>query len=248
MKLKFYPLRWNKKCNKNIPSIDKIWNNAVPVTKREEQKEEKHAENIIKQIVSVQIPKKTETLGKNTAKVSLKKTTASPKNQTTTKAMAVTNTKQQINASTKDQAKATSEAAAKQKAEQERKAAETAQLKKLQEEQAKKLAEQKAKQAQLDKQEFINYKAQLRNTIARKIDFTHVVGDGSCTVAFKIDSNGKLTNRSFAKQSSNNTLNDVVYAAVMSTPTFNPPPTVYNGEVLNLNIKFYNGNFEISLP
>ena len=87
----------------------------------------------------------------------------------------------------------------------------------------------------------------MRNTFARKIDFTRVIGDGSCTVSFKIDLNGRLYNRSFSKQSSNNTLNDAVYAAVMATPTFNPPPEAYNNEVLNLNIKFYNGNFEISL-
>ena len=232
----------------NIPSIDKIWNNAIPVIKTEEPKEEKKVENIIKQIIPVQTSKKTETKGKNVTKVPIKKTVFTQKMIPATKTTTVANTNKQTSVNAQEQAKIATETAAKQKAEQERKAAEAAQLKKLQEEQAKKLAEQKAKQAQLDKQEFINYKAQLRNTIARKIDFTHVIGDGSCTVAFKIDSNGKLTNRSFTKQSANNTLNDVVYAAVMSTPTFNPPPAAYNGEVLNLNIKFYNGNFEISLP
>ena len=121
-------------------------------------------------------------------------------------------------------------------------------MKKLQAEQAKKQAEAKAKQAQINKQELISYKANLRNTIARKIDFTKVIGDGSCTVSFKIDLTGKLIKRSFTKQSSNNTLNDAVYNAVMATPSFNPPPDAYNNEILNLNIKFYNGNFEISLP
>ena len=96
-------------------------------------------------------------------------------------------------------------------------------------------------------QEFNNYKASLRNTIGRKIDFTRVIGDGSCAVSFKINENGKLVNRSFSQQSTNMTLNDAVYAAVMSTPTFNPPPEGYKGEFLKLSIKFYNGNFEISL-
>ena len=113
------------------------------------------------------------------------------------------------------------------------------------EEAAKKAAA--AQKAAAAKQEFANYKVGLRNTIGRKIDFTRVVGDGSCTVAFKIDSNGKLINRSFSKQSSNITLNDAVYVAVMSTPTYNPPPSGYKNEVLNLNIRFYNGNFEITL-
>lgn len=97
------------------------------------------------------------------------------------------------------------------------------------------------------KKELTNYKANLRNTIGRKIDFADVIGDGACTISFKIDSSGKLVNRAFAKQSTNTTLNDVVYKAVMATPSYNPPPSAYNGETLSLKISFYNGNFEISL-
>ena len=235
---------------KNMPSIDKIWNNTLPIVKQERPKKEEKLENTVKQITPTVAPKnivtpkvmQTVTTTPKTTKVLLKKVTASSKKTVTTTAV-----KQQTTNITM-QAKMATEDAAKRKSEDERKAAETAQLKKLQEVQAKKAAEEKAKQAALLKQEIINYKAQLRNTIGKKIDFTKVIGDGSCTVAFKIDSNGRLTNRSFAKQSSNNTLNDAVYKAVMATPTFNPPPSGYKNETLNLNIKFSNGNFEISLP
>ena len=228
---------------KNIPNIDKIWNNALPVIKKEEPKKEEVVETIIKQIVPVQPQKKVETKVQTTqpkvTKVPLKKVT--PK---VTPVVKTTSAQQQAVA--QEQAKKAAEL--KQKAEQERKAAEAAQIKKLQAEQAKKAAEEKARQAAASKQEFIVYKANLRNTIGRKIDFTRVIGDGSCTVAFKIDTNGKLYSRSFSKQSSNNTLNDAVYNAVMATPTFNPPPSAYNNETLYLNIRFSNGNFEISLP
>ena len=108
-------------------------------------------------------------------------------------------------------------------------------------------AAQAAKQAAAAKQELANYKTSLRNSIGRKIDFTSVVGDGSCSLSFKIASNGRLTNRVFTKQSSNLTLNEAVYSAMNSTPSYNPPPSAYNNETLNLTIKFYNGNFEISL-
>ena len=100
---------------------------------------------------------------------------------------------------------------------------------------------------QAQKREFDNYKVGLRNTIGRKVDFTRVVGDGECIVAFKVASNGKLTNRSFAKQSSNVTLNDAVYSAIMATPNYNPPPSGYNNETLNLKIRFYGGNYDVSL-
>jgi len=97
------------------------------------------------------------------------------------------------------------------------------------------------------KKELANYKINLRNTIGKKIDFANVIGDGSCTISFKIASNGKIINRAFAKQSTNTTLNDAVYSAVMATPSYNPPPSGYNSETLYLKISFYNGNFQITL-
>ena len=233
---------------KNIPSVDKIWNNALPVEKKEEPKKEEIVENIIKQIIPISTPKKVgQPKTVNTTKPKTTTQTTSKSTASKTKSTTAVTTKQQ-NTFAQEQAKKAAEAAAKQKAEQERKTAEAAQLKKLQAEQAKKAEAENARQEAASKQELITYKAQLRNTIGKKIDFTRVIGDGSCTVAFKIDANGRLTNRSFAKQSSNNTLNDAVYAAVMATPTFNPPPNAYKNETLNLNIRFSNGNFEISLP
>lgn len=95
--------------------------------------------------------------------------------------------------------------------------------------------------------ELNNYKASLRNTIGRKIDFTKVIGDGDCAISFSIDSSGKLINRKFTKQSSNITLNDAAYKAVMATPKYNPPPSGYKSETLNLQIHFQNGNYNVWL-
>lgn len=97
------------------------------------------------------------------------------------------------------------------------------------------------------RQELTLYKSSLRNTIGKKIDFTKVIGDGECSLSFKISSNGRLTSKTFTKQSSNMTLNDTVFNALNTMTSFNPPPEGYKGETLRLNIKFYNGNFEISL-
>ena len=97
------------------------------------------------------------------------------------------------------------------------------------------------------KQELASYKSGLRNTIGRKIDFTRVIGDGECALSFKVNSNGRLTSKAFTKQSSNITLNDAAFNALNTTTSYNPPPDGYKGETLRLIIKFYNGNFEISL-
>lgn len=96
-------------------------------------------------------------------------------------------------------------------------------------------------------QELNNYKIQLRNKIASRIDFTQVIGDGSCTISFTISSEGALTNRKFLKQSDNDTLNDVVFSAMLATPSFSRPPAGYKGETLKLGVKIYSGQFEVSL-
>ena len=96
-------------------------------------------------------------------------------------------------------------------------------------------------------QEMTYYKIALRNKIASKIDFTNILGDGTCVVSFKVSSSGQLINRAFAKQSDNGMLNDEVYQAIMSTPTFKAPPSGYNGATMRLTVKMYGGQFEVSL-
>ena len=97
------------------------------------------------------------------------------------------------------------------------------------------------------KQALLNYKIALRNKIASNINFATVVGDGSCAITFKIAQSGKLINRAFSKQSTNDSLNDAVYNGVMLTPSYNPPPAGYKNETLKLSVKMYGGNFEVDL-
>ena len=96
-------------------------------------------------------------------------------------------------------------------------------------------------------QELKTFKTGLRNTLFRKINFTRVYGDGACVVDFKVDSTGKIVNRSFSKQSNNNSLNDEVYQAIMSTPTYKTPPSSYRGQTLHFSVKFQGGQYEVSL-
>ena len=97
------------------------------------------------------------------------------------------------------------------------------------------------------KRELVSYKIALRNKIASNIDFASVIGDGNCAVSFKINDKGNLIDRKFSIQSNNNSLNDVVYSAMIQNPSFNPPPQGYKNETLTLNVKMYGGNFEVSL-
>ncbi len=97
------------------------------------------------------------------------------------------------------------------------------------------------------KKELLQYKIALRNRISSDIDFTKVIGDGKCVITFKINSSGKLTNRAFALQSDNDSLNDAVYSAVMNNPAYNPPPSGYKNETLRLTVQIYGGRFQIDL-
>lgn len=105
----------------------------------------------------------------------------------------------------------------------------------------------KAEPKKLNQHEYANYKINLRNTIAQKINFAGVIGDGDCVVSFSISNNGTLINRKFEKQSTNNTLNDAVYHAIMQTPGFKNPPEGYNGQTMRFTVKMYSGNFEVTL-
>lgn len=214
-----------------IPNIDKLWKETPikPVETKPVQTEvEKPKTTSVAQVKNVQPKKTTTTQAKKT-------TTSTPAKKQTQAKKPVTQTVPQKTQVQDNEAQKAAEAAkkaaeAKQKAEAEAKAAAEA-----------------AKKAAAARQEYANYKISLRNTIGKRIDFTKVIGDGSCTVSFKIDSYGNLTNRAFTKQSENLTLNNAVYKAIMATPTFTKPPVGYKNETLKLNISFNNGNFAITL-
>ena len=212
---------------KNIPSIDKIWDNTLPVRKVEEtpavqepvnqqpiqapqpvevKKNENKVVQKIQQKPVVNTQKQTKPAQTQTTKTQTK-----PKQQTTTPAKTTPSAQTSVQAPT----------------------------------QVKTTPPQQAKT--VNPQEMINYKIALRNKLASKIDFTSILGDGTCVVSFKVSPSGTLTNRTFVKQSENGILNDIVYNAIMSTPTFNSPPSSYNNETLKFTVKMYDGRYEVSL-
>lgn len=97
------------------------------------------------------------------------------------------------------------------------------------------------------KRELNAYKTALRNKLGGHINFAAVIGDGKCAITFKLDSSGNLINRAFSIQSSNDSLNDAVYAAMMQNPTFKAPPEGYKNETLTLTVQIYGGQFEVGL-
>lgn len=104
------------------------------------------------------------------------------------------------------------------------------------------------KQNVANKQEIFNYKIQLRNNIAQKIDFTTVVGDGSCSFYFRVNKDGTITNKKAGNLSDNDSLNSTVYNALLRTNSFRTPPVGFDSTaVLKLFVKFQNNSYEVSL-
>ena len=93
--------------------------------------------------------------------------------------------------------------------------------------------------------EFVNYKNRLRNRLLSNLRLSTVQGSGKCGIEFAIDSTGKLIKRGFIYQSENKTVNDAVYAMLMRTPRFEPPPEAYKGEMIKLIFKLDNTNYTI---
>ena len=95
--------------------------------------------------------------------------------------------------------------------------------------------------------EMLRYKNNLRAALFSKFAVGSIQGSGECDIQFAVDKTGKLINRKFSKESSNKTLNDTVYYMLMSVPRYSPPPQEYNGEIIHMNFKITNGDYEITI-
>ena len=219
---------------KDIPSINKLWKETEVKATDNNMKKEVTAK--VQEPVKVITASSPKTTAVPAAKQKPVQKTIAKSSQNTSKPQQVKQSSAIVQTNAAEQAKKAQEEAAKKALEAKQKAEAEAIA-----------AAEKAKKQLLSKQELSSYKINLRNEIGKKIDFTRVIGDGDCIVSFKLDSTGKLINRAFAKQSTNITLNNAVYNAVMSTPSFNPPPAAYNNETYRLYIKFTDGNFAVTL-
>ena len=95
--------------------------------------------------------------------------------------------------------------------------------------------------------EINQYKKALRNKIASKIDFLDIVGDGNAVLSFKVSSSGMLYDKKFETRSSNISLNDELYQAMLSMSSFSNPPSELVNKTLRLSVKIVGENFQVSL-
>jgi len=245
---------------KEIPDVESFWDDTPPkpeikevktpviVQTKQEQKQETKVEPKVATSTSQPVQKTQNQKPKQSVFNKISKTaqqnSKNTKQTTNTKTQSV-NTKSTQPTTQKQPTTSTKNTAASQKVQQQQQqpVAQNQTAQKIQQPTIKPINTNQT----INAQEFKNYKNNLRSTIFSKINLLNVYGDGHCEVVFSINPNGKLTNRSFSIQSSNETLNDEVYNAIMATPTYNPPPAAYQGQKLHFSVTLTNGRYSVSL-
>ena len=251
-----------KKVNRNIPSIDELWIANKPAAstsapaKQKKEPVNQPVQSVEKAITSLfnreaKIPQTAHTSSYTPAPV----TSSVPKTQParkTTSSSSYTPSKKATPRATPKKTTQTSQKTVKKQTEQKqntapKKTTTTAATTTVFQPAQQSTQKQTRTNTAAQKQALLNYKIALRNKIVSNINFGTIVGDGSCVITFKISSSGQLVSRAFAKQSTNDSLNEAVYNGVMQTPAYNPPPSGYKNETLKLSVTMYGGNFEVDL-
>lgn len=219
----------------NIPDIETIWSDeiATPVQKPADEPEiVKAVEKVINKVISPKPVQKSSTV-KTQPETQTTRQIKKPVQNKQQTSKPVPKTTQPVNTSAKQQ-KTTD---AKPKLPQS-----VLNPKKVETQKPK----PKPEPPQMNQQEFLQYKAEIRSALLAKLNITAVSGTGDCAVEFSIDNSGKLINRNFIYKSSNKSLNDEVYLMLMRLPYFKQPPKYYNGEKIRLKFYINNGYYEIT--
>lgn len=98
-----------------------------------------------------------------------------------------------------------------------------------------------------EKQEIEKYKKNLRNHFFKKINFAEFYENGECSVSFKINQNGILTDKQISSPSNSIIINEAVFKAVTSTNKYIAPPKALQNYTFVFKVKFYNDNYQVTL-
>lgn len=235
---------------KDIPSIDKIWDSTPP--KVEKPKEAETPVEVVKNVIPLNAIPYENKVAKLVKQTSEQKVTTQPKKVEKVSKPAAQQPKKVEQKPVQSQAKPVTQQA---KPKEQPKTNQTPQQQKPKQQQVQEQPKKQEVKPVIEPKKVYNpnsdamlkYKGGLRAALFRKLPVGSIQGSGTCSVHFSVDSSGKLINRGFTKLSDNKSLNDAVYYMMMSVPNYSAPPSEYSGEVINMNIKFNNGSYEITI-
>ena len=94
---------------------------------------------------------------------------------------------------------------------------------------------------------FSFYKLKLQNTLYGNIETRDVIDNGRCKIEFKVNKNGKLTNRRLIKEEGGTLFNNEVIRMMKNTAKVDIPPTGFAGVKFTADVFTENGVIKIKL-
>ena len=91
------------------------------------------------------------------------------------------------------------------------------------------------------------YKLKLQNTLYGNIETRDVIDNGRCKIEFKVNKNGKLTNRRLIKEEGGTLFNNEVIRMMKNTAKVDIPPTGFAGVKFTADVFTENGVIKIKL-
>lgn len=237
-----------KQTVKNIPDIEKLWNDALPSsstssvsvnidTKPPLSTSKTDGTTVKKEKPVVTQTTKTKSLDYN----SNSKTNRAAVSKTTSKTVPVSKPKTPVKTTAKTTAKPTAVSTPKTSASSSANAKTSQSVKKHQV-----VQNISPVQSAKNDEEWYNYRVALRQALFHNLSVTSINGSGKCQIEFSIDKNGKFINRAFSYQSPNESVNQAVYKMMMKLPSYYPPPESYNGQKVKMVFSFDNGSYYIN--
>lgn len=91
------------------------------------------------------------------------------------------------------------------------------------------------------------YKSELQKALYSNLENIDVIEEGRCRIEFRINKNGKLTNRRLIKETGGNLFNNTVIKMMRKTSKVDAPPNGYAGIQFTADVFTENGVIKIKL-
>lgn len=92
-----------------------------------------------------------------------------------------------------------------------------------------------------------DYKTELQNALYANFEETEILEDGRCEIEFKVNADGKLTNRKMYKEQGGNRFNNLVLNMLKQTSKVSAPPAGYTNVSLRARVFTENGQVKVIL-
>lgn len=94
---------------------------------------------------------------------------------------------------------------------------------------------------------FANYKSELQKVLYSNLEETEILDEGRCEIEFKVNKDGKLTNRRIIKEKGGSQFNNLVLKMIKKTNSTEIPPEGYEDTQFKAKVYTENGFINVTL-